>query len=210
MSNNYFNSTGTIGFTCDVCGRELLGCTWANGMRFCAKCYQETFGETDKDRRIADLEAKLAECEEELNNSEQKCFICNKDKENEYLKQQIEESEEYIEMLLEEKSGYIDLVSGYSKKCKQYEQQLAEKEKAIENYEKFTNVPLVEMYKMYEQDKIDYAVEQLEKVKELVEKRNNGTRQCSHSVEYKDGYSGCCCDVDTIIDKLITEIKEGK
>lgn len=44
MSNNYFNSTGTIGFTCDVCGRELQSCTWMSGMRFCAKCYQETFG----------------------------------------------------------------------------------------------------------------------------------------------------------------------
>lgn len=39
-----FNGTGTIGFNCDNCGRELLGCTWVNGMKFCAKCYQETFG----------------------------------------------------------------------------------------------------------------------------------------------------------------------
>ena len=50
-------------FTCDVCGREVFTCTFVNGMKFCAKCYQETFGETDKDRKIADLEAKLAECE---------------------------------------------------------------------------------------------------------------------------------------------------
>ena len=77
MSNNYFNSTGTIGFTCDVCGRELQGCTWQNGMRFCAKCYQETFGNknmtenlnnmyeaylkilNEKDQRIAELEEQL-------------------------------------------------------------------------------------------------------------------------------------------------------
>ena len=50
-----------IGFNCDVCGREVAGCTFVNGMRFCAKCYQETFGETEKDRKIADLEAKLSE-----------------------------------------------------------------------------------------------------------------------------------------------------
>lgn len=50
-----------INLTCDVCGREVFGCTFVNGMKFCAKCYQETFGETDKDRKIADLEAKLAE-----------------------------------------------------------------------------------------------------------------------------------------------------
>ena len=48
-----------MNFNCDVCGREVLGCTFVNGMKFCAKCYQETFGETDKDRKIADLEANL-------------------------------------------------------------------------------------------------------------------------------------------------------
>ena len=45
------------------------------------------------------------------------------------LEAKLAESEEYNKMLLEEKSGYIDLVSGYSKKCKKYEQQLAEKDK---------------------------------------------------------------------------------
>ena len=53
----------SMNFTCDVCGREVFSCTFVNGMKFCAKCYQETFGETDKDRKIANLEAKLAECE---------------------------------------------------------------------------------------------------------------------------------------------------
>lgn len=52
-----------MNFNCDVCGRDVLGCTFVNGMKFCAKCYQETFGETDKDRKIADLEAKLVESE---------------------------------------------------------------------------------------------------------------------------------------------------
>ena len=75
--SDYFNGSGTIGFTCDNCGRELLGCTWVNGMKFCAKCYQETFGASkdwqllDKDKtiaeqrkQIADLETKLAEKDE--------------------------------------------------------------------------------------------------------------------------------------------------
>ena len=56
----------SMNFTCDVCGREVFSCTFINGMKFCAKCYQETFGETDKDRKIADLEAKLAEKEKEI------------------------------------------------------------------------------------------------------------------------------------------------
>ena len=33
-----------IGLTCDVCGRTVQGITYVNGMKFCAKCYQETFG----------------------------------------------------------------------------------------------------------------------------------------------------------------------
>lgn len=33
-----------IEFNCDVCGRTVQGCTFVNGMKFCAKCYQETFG----------------------------------------------------------------------------------------------------------------------------------------------------------------------
>ena len=55
MSNNYFNSTGTIGFTCDVCGRELQSCTWINGMSFCAKCYQDTFGNTLTTQQLLDF-----------------------------------------------------------------------------------------------------------------------------------------------------------
>lgn len=52
MSNN-------ISFTCDSCGREVFGCNIVNGMKFCAKCYQETFGETDKDRKITELQKQL-------------------------------------------------------------------------------------------------------------------------------------------------------
>ena len=56
----------SMNFTCDVCGREVFSCTFVNGMKFCAKCYQETFGETDKDRKISDLEAKLVESEKQI------------------------------------------------------------------------------------------------------------------------------------------------
>ena len=35
-------------FTCDVCGRELNTCSIVNGMKFCAKCYQETFGKDNQ------------------------------------------------------------------------------------------------------------------------------------------------------------------
>lgn len=50
---SYFN------MVCDSCGREVHGCNIVNGMKFCAKCYQETFGETDKDKQIAELKQQL-------------------------------------------------------------------------------------------------------------------------------------------------------
>lgn len=63
---------GDFWLKCDSCNRENIGVTFVNGMRFCAKCYQETFGNTnpfyenDLRNKIADLEAKLAEKEAQL------------------------------------------------------------------------------------------------------------------------------------------------
>lgn len=37
-----------FGLSCDVCNRENIGVTWVNGMKFCAKCYQETFNNGNK------------------------------------------------------------------------------------------------------------------------------------------------------------------
>ena len=66
-----------FGLSCDVCNRENVGITWVNGMKFCAKCYQETFGNknmtenlnnmyetylkilNEKDQRITELEEQL-------------------------------------------------------------------------------------------------------------------------------------------------------
>lgn len=55
-----------MNFNCDVCGREVQGINFVNGMKFCAKCYQDTFGETEKDRKIADLQSQLAEKDKEI------------------------------------------------------------------------------------------------------------------------------------------------
>lgn len=64
---SYFN------MVCDSCGRGVQGITWVNGMKFCAKCYQETFGDQqnkesnellvnsldEKDRQITELQKQL-------------------------------------------------------------------------------------------------------------------------------------------------------
>ena len=44
-----------INLNCDVCGREVRGYTWINGMRFCAKCYQETFSNTLTTQQLLDF-----------------------------------------------------------------------------------------------------------------------------------------------------------
>lgn len=58
MSNFYFR--------CDNCGRETNGITFINGMKFCAKCYQETFGKDNQQNEIQQLKQQLVEKEKEL------------------------------------------------------------------------------------------------------------------------------------------------
>lgn len=173
MSNNYFNSTGTIGFTCDVCGRELQSCTWINGMSFCAKCYQETFRTNtkeityvyggnlkehikvieEKDQKIADLEAKLAESE----------------KTREYFADRVEKADREIK---ENYKNYNKLVEEYN----ELKQQLAESEEDVDKLksiigrltyylDKFNYVGEHPFYNTTrDQDKVSFAVERLEKV----------------------------------------------
>lgn len=70
----------SIIFICDSCGREVFSCNIVNGMKFCTKCYQETFGNqqnkeryellvnslAEKDKQIAELQKQLEEKEEEI------------------------------------------------------------------------------------------------------------------------------------------------
>lgn len=50
-----------FGFTCDVCGRKVNGCHYINGMSFCEKCYQETFGKDNQQNEMQQLKQQLAE-----------------------------------------------------------------------------------------------------------------------------------------------------
>ena len=95
---SYFN------MVCDSCGREVYGCNIVNGMKFCAKCYQETFGETDKDKQIAELQKQLAEKDKELSEYvkivddlhkqlSDKCDFCDKTKDQDKILFAIEQLE---------------------------------------------------------------------------------------------------------------------
>ena len=58
----FMTDSSNIGLSCDVCGRVVQGITYMNGMKFCAKCYQETFGKPEivvswaKDNPFEELE----------------------------------------------------------------------------------------------------------------------------------------------------------
>ena len=95
---SYFN------MVCDSCGREVHGCNIVNGMKLCAKCYQETFGETDKDKQIAELQKQLAEKDKELSEYvkivddlhkqlSDKCDFCDKTKDQDKILFAIEQLE---------------------------------------------------------------------------------------------------------------------
>lgn len=73
---NYFNGKGTIGFTCDVCGRKVNGCHYINGMSFCEKCYQETFGKDNQQNEIQQLKQQLAEKDKEIEHLKDGLNMC--------------------------------------------------------------------------------------------------------------------------------------
>lgn len=81
-----------ISFTCDSCGREVLGCNIVNGMKFCAKCYQETFG---NQKKYFDGD-KLSGYED----SHTTYIFNEKDKQIEELQKQLEEKEKIIQGLI--------------------------------------------------------------------------------------------------------------
>ena len=89
-----------MNFNCDVCGREVYGCTFVNGMKFCAKCYQETFGETEKDRKIADLQSQLAEKEKEIEYQESMKILAVKNQ-NQKAIEQLEKVKEVVKHFCE-------------------------------------------------------------------------------------------------------------
>lgn len=114
---SYFN------MVCDSCGREVYGCNIVNGMKFCAKCYQETFGNqkkyvdmlhketgellvnllAEKDKQIAELQKQLksqpAEIVEKIRNI---CSIEDKCKDGSFV---LGINEKDLDNLLKEYGG---------------------------------------------------------------------------------------------------------
>lgn len=119
---SYFN------MVCDSCGREVYGCNIVNGMKFCAKCYQETFGETDKDRKIAELQKQLEEKEKKIEKLRECLSQCDSDRKFEQEKKNLafkelrERSEqlrsqpaEIVEKIKEQLIKRLNTIAGYGR-----------------------------------------------------------------------------------------------
>ena len=204
----------SMNFTCDVCGREVFSCTFVNGMKFCAKCYQETFGETDKDKKIADLEAKLVECEK----SKESYRLQNEQHHLQLL--------QFYSRLGVEAFG-ADIHEKALETLMIMKEQLVEKDKEIEQLKKFDDLnktffdlfrtafkepdkvddlfnTLKTIQEKQDQDKISFAIDELEKVKETTEcVLDNALKNSSLNESYYDRL------LDEI-DNQINQLNEGK
>ena len=144
--------------------------------------------------KIADLEAKLAESEEQLNNSEQKCLICNKEQDNEKLKQQLADKDKEIEKL----KAVVDMVDKY----KQFDKNA--KELILLNKDNCYSDGNKLIIKTDNQDKISFAVEQLEEVKEFCD----GMKWAMVYLTKENAQT-----IQTVLDEIdnqIKQLKEGK
>ena len=179
---------------------------------------------------IKDLEAKLAESENKVKKAYQEGLLqkqFDKDMEIEQLKQQLAESEENIKILEEDRIIMNKTMELYVNKCENYEQQLAEAEEEIKKLNNRILVSQLQAPKEQilnilgsqciqynpEQDKLSFALEQLEKVKEIL--LENLYELYSKPSEIWDKY-GDLYDVvvegavNGTIDNQIKQLKEGK
>ena len=118
-----YKDINRLGFTCDVCGRKVNGCRYINGMSFCEKCYQETFGKDNQQNEMQQLKQQLAEKQntiDEINKEfvqavhDWKALCAEKDKEIEDMDKDLVFNANEIKRLIQEK-----------KRLKQNQKQLA-------------------------------------------------------------------------------------
>ena len=179
-----------FGFTCDVCGRKVNGCHYINGMKFCAKCYQETFGKDNQQNEIQQLKQQLAEKDKEIAHL--------KEKDNYHLRYELAGADETITNLkqqLEEKDKEIERLKDFEKAY--YYNQLQTSPEDIQKFQQLANQSAVN---------INYiAIQELEKVKNTLKHFCN-----IHSDEYygvKTEIKGIELDVCESIDYQIKELK---
>ena len=174
---------------CWYCGKELKNENNKEHIGICDKCYQESFEvgnkfvsnliekQTDKDQKIADLEAKLAESESEADRY--KNWHDDVVERNKQLKQELTENIILLEGLRKFEEEKKDIAM---KRVYELKQQLAEKEKEIDKledklhhyYEETLNKGTCGLCEHLRGEyKTDFAIEQILDIKE----KSFGTRE---------------------------------
>lgn len=172
-----------------------------------------------QDQQISDLEAKLAESE-----ADKKVLICDYESRitkhqelmswlehnNEELKQQLFESGlktlEEIKLSEQRKKMLEDL----STKNWELEQQLAEKEKEILDVKNWWSYQYNGEIERHNQDKISFALEQLERLKKLCQEKFNWweNSELEGDIYDKSDVSNAYFDIEANIDNQIEELKK--
>ena len=144
--HNYFNGRGTFGFTCDVCGRELNSCSIVNGMKFCAKCYQETFGKDTQQNEIQ-LREQIQQ-----------------------LKQQLEEKQNKIDEISKEFVQAVHAVYDWRVLCAEKDKEIEDWKQKTQT---FLNRVNEQNYEIANNNPKQLAIQELEKVKTLIQNAIN-------------------------------------
>ena len=153
------------GLSCDVCNRENVGITFVNGMKFCAKCYQETFGSKITEDMLIDMIKKtgwtLPENKDFLTNIDKETTILNQQRRIAELEEQLAEKEKKIEKLRE---GISQCEA--DRKCEQEKKNLAFKE-LRERSEQLRSQPAEIVEKIKEQIFNHFNVKNMEEYENL-------------------------------------------
>ena len=143
-------------------------------------CESIIFGQITVDSLLDEI----SNLKEDLNNSEQKCLICNKEQENDQLKQQLAKMEKEL------------------KEFKSIGATARQLQRAYQDRYKY-NDRCCELKKQHIQNKINFAVEQLEKVRTQFQTKYSWYEETHRVCEKTD-------DFIIWLDNQIKELKEGK
>lgn len=169
---------------CWYCNNELTSGDSPKHFGICNKCYDEMFKSSDTiissfTNKISDLEAKLAESEKRYEDRKQFC-ISETRSQLEIINNLLEENQQLKQQLAEYSDINNALNKGISEKCILCEGQ-------------------------HNQDKISFAVEQLEKLKEFFLEEHRDEEMDTDYLITKD--AGAIADY--LLDQ-IEQLKEGK
>ena len=143
-----------IYFMCENCGIETNGITFVNGMKFCAKCYHQIFGKDNQQTEITQLKQQLTEKQNTID----------------------EINKEFVQAVHDWKT----LCAEKDKEIERLKQELEETNAGYD----FTYEQSTETIKELKQNQTQLAIQELEKVKEYIQKHKYKTLKEDRYVVY--------------------------